>query len=196
MTVQLLLGHGLAPRADFQRPARPGIGRVSLPWSQGSVWRGSALGSSEAVRTLWADCRDGLLCLRLPELAMRHCSTIIIASRGQPRLPQQGRPAAGPPPWRALPAEAVCMTLRQYRLPDATPHARHPESTGSTGRDGAAKEEGRPCTLRSVICVPFLEQADDGDHSSSEYCNWLSRLVSGLRGSACSGMAGTACQSS
>ena len=51
-----------------------------------------------------------------------------------------------------------------------TPHPMPviPGSTGSTGRDGAAKEEGRPCTLRSVICVPFLEQADDGDHSSSE----------------------------
>ena len=97
VTVQLLLGHGLAPRADFQRPARPGIGRVSLPWSQGSVWRGSALGSSGAVRTLWADCRDGAALLKVAGAGHEALSDHHY-SRGQSGLPQQGRPAAGPPP--------------------------------------------------------------------------------------------------
>ena len=150
MTVQLLLGHGLLL---VQVASGQALVESVAMVSQGSASRADLLRDHHRQCTSCGLIAGmGLLCLRLPELAMRHCSTIIIASRGQPRLPEQGRPVAGPPPWRALPAEAVCMTRRQYGLPDASPHARHSWVYRQYGqRRGSQGGSRRPCTLRSAL---------------------------------------------
>ena len=126
------------------------------------------------MHILWADCRDGAALLKVAGAGHEALFDHHHSQPGATKAARAGTPGgrattlAGTTSGGSLHDSEAVWTAR--RLTPCPSFLGLPAVRAETGQP-RRKPETLYAPLRSVICVPFLEQADDGGHSSSESGN-------------------------